>query len=71
MNKRVVKRTELFDLGADPNEFSNLADRPGYADAQDHLDTLLWEWMESVDDPLLRGPVSTPSYEAAARDYAI
>ncbi len=60
---------ELFDLQADPAEFNNLADRPKYTDVQHNLDTMLWKWLESVDDPLLKGPVKTPTYTAAMRDY--
>jgi arylsulfatase A-like enzyme len=70
MSKRVVKQVELFDLEADPDEFHNVADQPEYAETQRRLDTMLWEWMESVSDPLLGGPVRTPSYEAAIKDYA-
>ncbi len=69
LNRRVIKLIELFDLDADPNEFNNLADQGEYADTQHHLDRMLWEWMESVADPLLSGPVSTPSYESALKDY--
>ncbi|MFC1454415.1 sulfatase [Verrucomicrobiota bacterium] len=69
LNKRVIKLIELFDLDADPNEFNNLADQPEHADTQSQLDRMLWEWMESVNDPLLSGPMSTPSYEAAHKDY--
>lgn len=69
LNRRVIKLIELFDLDADPNEFNNLADQPEYADTQRHLDKMLWEWMELVRDPLLSGPISTPSYESALKDY--
>lgn len=68
-NKRVIEQVELFDLRMDPNEFDNLAGRIEYADTQQELETRLWNWMESVDDPLLRGPVRTPSYEAAIQEY--
>ncbi len=69
LNRRVIKRIELFDLKNDPNEFNNMADRPEYADTQLNLDSLLWHWMESVNDPLLGGPVRSPSYDAAMADY--
>jgi hypothetical protein len=68
-NKRVIGQVELFDLETDPNEFSNLAGHPEHAATQRELETMLWKWMESVDDPLLLGPVRTPSYDAAMREY--
>lgn len=67
--KRGIKQVELFDLENDPNEFDNVADQPEYAEAQGELNGMLWEWMESVNDPLLDGPPSSPSYEAAMRDF--
>jgi arylsulfatase A-like enzyme len=67
--KRVIKQVELFDLEADPNEFNNLVLKSEYNDIKNQLDDMLWKWMESVDDPLLKGPVSTPSYEAEIQDY--
>jgi hypothetical protein len=69
--KRVIKQVELFDLETDPNEFDNLADRPEHADTQRRMDDLLWHWMVSVDDPLLRGPVRNPSYDVAIREYVV
>jgi arylsulfatase A-like enzyme len=68
-NKRVIGQVELFDLETDPNEFKSCADQPGYADIQKELETMLWSWMESVDDPLLHGPIRTPSYDTAMQDY--
>ena len=67
--KRGIKQVELFDLDNDPNEFTNLAGKVECAESQRELDARLWQWMESVDDPLLRGPVATPSYGAAKGDY--
>jgi len=67
--KRGIRQVELYDLDADPNQFDSVADKPGYADVRAHLDSLLWEWMERVDDPLLKGPVRTPSYESAIGEY--
>lgn len=64
------EQVELYDLADDPNEFRNLAEQPAQADARSELDGMLWRWMESVDDPLLKGPMRTPSYESAMRDYA-
>lgn len=66
---RVIPLVELFDLEADPNEFHNLAGNPAHSDLQHELETMLWRWMESVDDPLLRGPVRSPCYEASIGEY--
>lgn len=68
-NMRIIPQIELFDLKKDPNEFVNLADRREYADVQRDLESALWNWMESVEDPLLCGPVRTPSYDVAMGDY--
>jgi len=69
MQKRVIPMVELFDLRTDPNEFNNVSDDPAYADVRDELLDRLWRWLEFVDDPILRGPVRTPSYEQAHGDY--
>lgn len=69
MQKRVIPMVELFDLRNDPNEFNNVSDDPAYADVRDELLDRLWRWLEDVDDPLLHGPVRTPSYEQAHGDY--
>jgi len=68
--RRGIKQVEFFDLQTDPNQFDNVADRREYADTKRQLDNMLWEWMESVSDPLLKGPVRTPSYESAIDAYA-
>ncbi|MHB1356181.1 MAG: sulfatase family protein [Anaerolineae bacterium] len=70
MMHRGIPLCELYDLAADPNEFDNLFGRAEYAGIQAELDRMLWRWLESVDEPLLHGPVRTPSYESASRDYA-
>lgn len=70
LRRRCIKRVELFDLKADPHEFNSIAYQPEHADVQRRLDGMLWKWMESVHDPLLVGPVRTPAYEAAIKDYA-
>jgi len=60
---------ELYDLRADPHERNNLAQSPKYADLVAELSDKLWAWMESVNDPLLKGPLPTPYYEEAMQDY--
>jgi N-sulfoglucosamine sulfohydrolase len=70
LERRVVGMVELFDLDADPNEFTNIADEPEYADVRADLCDWLWRWLEFVGDPILVGPTTTPSYRMAQADYA-
>jgi arylsulfatase A-like enzyme len=53
---------ELYDLEQDPWEHRNLAEDPEYAAVQSDLRQRLLAWMQTTDDPLLRGPVSSPYY---------
>lgn len=64
-----VEPVELYDLEADPNEFSNVAEEPDYAEVRAELDEKLWNWLEELDDPILRGPTPTPAWERAMADY--
>lgn len=56
---------ELYDLAADPEERSNLADDPTHAEVRRRLGADLLGWMRSTRDPILDGPVPSP-YRAAA-----
>lgn len=52
---------QLFDLALDPNEMSNLVDRPEMQAVRDDLRARLDRWMAATDDPILRGlPVPPP-----------
>ena len=53
---------ELYDLEQDPWEHRNLAEDPQYAAVQADLRQRLLAWMQTTDDPLLRGPVASPYY---------
>jgi N-sulfoglucosamine sulfohydrolase len=56
---------ELYDLEADPLEQHNLAGTQQAGAVERSLSGALWDWMRDTDDPLLRGPVSSPRYRAA------
>ena len=59
---------QLYDLQQDPYELNDLSDDPQLKDVAAHLQHLLLEWMEHVDDPLLQGPLQTPYYERSMKD---
>jgi N-sulfoglucosamine sulfohydrolase len=58
---------ELYDLDADPLEMDNLSGSTEYADAEAELSSLLLSWMVETGDPLVHGPIPSPSYRASAR----
>jgi arylsulfatase A-like enzyme len=60
---------QLFDLKDDPHERKDLAALPEYAKMVRDLSNRLWRWMEQVGDPILKGPLVTPYYRQAIRDY--
>ncbi len=57
--------TELYDLKADPLEQHNLTGNAAHAAAERQLDAHLWAWMRDTSDPLLDGPIQSPSYREA------
>ncbi len=59
---------ELYDLKRDPNEFENLYYDPGYDVLVRDLSARLLMWMQSVEDPLVSGPMPDPWYEDAIHD---
>lgn len=65
----LVPPARLFDLENDPLELNNLADDPAAAPVLAEMDRRLWQWLESVGDPILRGPVPTPFYRTAIEDF--
>lgn len=56
---------ELYDLADNPGETINRADEAAYATILDDLRQQLLAWMQETDDPLLRGPISSPYYDRA------
>jgi len=58
---------ELYDLEADPLENENLGGRPESAATEKELGDRLWDWMRETNDPLLKGPISSPYYRSAMR----
>jgi len=65
----VLPPVQLFDLHEDALEFKNLADSADHTAVREELSEKLFTWMESVDDPVLRGPLRTPFFDQAASDY--
>lgn len=51
---------ELYDLVNDPGEMRNLIDDPGHQVVRDELRDRLGDWMATLNDPLLRGPIAAP-----------
>lgn len=56
---------ELYDLDDDPDEQANRAGDAAFAAIERDLDQRLWRWMEDTNDPLLSGPVASPTYRQA------
>jgi N-sulfoglucosamine sulfohydrolase len=67
--RRGIGLVELFDLQADPLELKNLAQEPAQQDLLKTLDARLWRWLEAVKDPILAGPMVSPSYTKASAAY--
>ncbi|MDQ3411495.1 MAG: sulfatase, partial [Chloroflexota bacterium] len=59
---------ELYDLAQDPHQRTNRAGDPALAASERDLARRLWRWMEETADPLLAGPVPSPSYRRAMAD---
>ena len=59
---------ELFDLEQDPWELNDLGGKGEYRETVEELSEELVKWMQSVDDPLLSGPLATPYYTRSLKD---
>jgi len=56
---------EYYDLENDPRETTNLANDPAAApEAGRHLEAL-WQWLDDVEDPVLKGPTPPPRWSEA------
>ena len=53
-----VRRTQLFDLSADPDEMKDLSAQADQAERVNQLRARLLEWQKKTDDPMLRSPSS-------------
>lgn len=62
---RNVGPIEFYDLREDPEEIHDLSQEPGAQEELTRHKALLFEWLESVNDPVLQGPTRTPRWEAA------
>jgi hypothetical protein len=58
----------LFDVQSDPAELADLAGQDGREREVADLTDRLVQWMSTVEDPLLDGPVRVPYYERAMED---
>lgn len=67
--RRWAVPTKLFDLEQDPLELNDLSDDPACAGVLEEMNGRLWDWLERVDAPILRGRVRTPYYEMSIADY--
>jgi len=56
---------ELFDLKADPNEMANLAGSPSHAQILKTLRIKLVDWMQKVNDPILKKVYPTDYFKKA------
>jgi arylsulfatase A-like enzyme len=57
---RIVPPEELYDLVFDPNESRNLAEDARLSTVKQEMRAQLDRWMETTQDPLLKGPVPAP-----------
>lgn len=58
---------ELYHLEQDPLEYQNLFDQAEYTEISQDLRDHLLQWMQETNDPILRGPVSSPFFDLGLR----
>jgi len=59
----------LFDIRNDPDQFNDIAGKKENTAIVKSLSKKLYDWMASVGDPLLKGPLRTPYYERSMEDF--
>ncbi len=60
---------QLYDIQKDPYELNDLGQKEEYSKIAEELSDQLLAWMREVNDPLLQGPLRTPYYERAMKDF--
>ena len=60
---------QLFDIVKDPDELHDIAGRKENAMIVKELSRKLYDWMRAVDDPILKGAVSSPYYRRSMDDF--
>jgi len=60
---------QLFDVQNDPDQLSDIADEKENAAIVKSLSRKLHDWMVSVGDPLLKGPLQTPYYQRSVEAF--
>ena len=60
---------QLFDLENDPYELNDLGQDPEYTQIVEEMSDELLNWMKTVKDQLLEGPLETPYYQKAMQDF--
>jgi len=60
---------ELYDIENDPFELINIGDKQENEEKVRELSNELLKWMQSVNDPLLKGPIVTPYYKKSMEDF--
>lgn len=66
-NEQAPASEQLYDVMLDPNEVNNLVMNAAYADVLADMRQRLDTWMQSTDDPLLKGDIVAPP-KAVAND---
>jgi N-sulfoglucosamine sulfohydrolase len=60
---------QLYNIINDPFELDDLGKGEAFQTVKKELSDELLNWMKEVDDPLLQGPLQTPYYEKAIKDF--
>lgn len=69
--RRKCPVAQLYDILEDPWELEDLSRRVGFEQVKGELDRLLLDWLQRMDDPILRGPTPTPYYREAMAEFGM